>query len=147
MIPDLSTVFETINQYRYSITVGIALLYFVPMFFPVGWQAASATWQYAAAIMFFLSVGMILTRDVWPSVKQLFGFGVNKKKVSIKILKACKEKDENPPFEVKFPEVDAEEEKVKELVDDFLSHDECRISDSNTLIVTEKGLKKLKGNI
>lgn len=146
MIPDLSSVFRTIEQYRYSVTVGIALLYFAPMFFPVGWQAASATWQYAAAIMFFLSVGMIISKDLWPKLKQLFGFGVNKRKVSLKILEACKNQGGEPPFEFSISSVDIDEEKIKDLVDGHLSHDECRISEQ-TLIVTEAGLKRLKENI
>jgi hypothetical protein len=147
MIPDLSTVFDTINQYRYSITIGIALLYFAPLLFPVGWEMASATWQYAAAIMFFLSVGMILSRDLWPKVKQLLGIGVNKRQVSLKILKACKKEGGEPPFELEISSVGVDEEKIKDLVDGHLSHDECRFSSEQTLVVTEAGLKKLKENI
>ena len=99
MIPDFSDVLTTIEQYRYSIIVGIALLYFAPLLFPVGWEMASATWRYASAVMFFLSAGMILSRDLWPKVKQLFGIGVNKRQVSLKILKACKKEGGEPPFE------------------------------------------------
>lgn len=147
MIPDLFTVFNSIKKYRYSITVGIALLYFAPMLFPVGWEAASATWRYGVATMFFLSVGMILSRDVWPKVKQLLGIGVNKRQVSLKILEACKNQGGEPPFELKISSVGVDEDKIKDLVDGHLSHDECRISSKQTLVVTEAGLKRLKKNI
>lgn len=147
MVNNFSTLFNSIKKYRYSITVGIALLYFAPMLFPVGWEAASATWRYGVAVMFFLSVGMILSRDFWPKIKQLFGFGVNKRKVSLKILEACKNQGGDPPFELKISNVGVGEEKIKNLVDGYLSHDECRISSKQTLIVTEAGLKRLKENI
>lgn len=147
MIPNFSDVLTTIEQYRYSIIVGIALLYFAPLLFPVEWEMASATWRYASAVMFFLSAGMILSRDLWPKVKQLLGIGVNKRQVSLKILKACKKEGGEPPFELKISNVDIGEEKIKELVDGHLSHDECRISSEQTLIVTEAGLKRLKENL
>lgn len=152
MIPEISGVFETIDSYRYSITVGILLLYFVPMFFPVGWNAVSATWQYAAAIMFFLAVGMILVRDVWPPVYRLFGGGFSrteKDRMATAILRGAKKAadDENPepPFKFSLEVLDSEDDIETYIAQDFAAS-ECTVKD-NHVVVTAEGLEALKSQI
>lgn len=150
-IPDFSSIFSTIENFRYSITIGLLMLYFAPTLFPVGWTTVSATWQYASGLMFFLSLGMIISRDFWPWFRELVGLGMDKirrKKISSQILRACKESDqENTPFIIKISDVgDIDNGDIRNFVDRYVSDEECKIDD-DSLVVSESGLKTLKSHI
>jgi hypothetical protein len=145
-LPRISGFFETLETYRYSVAIGLLLLYFAPYLFPLGWESVGATWSFSAGFMFFLSLGMILTRDVWPALKRAVGMGIDVKQASKAILTACKEKGGNPSFEIKYENLQLSESKIREFIKDHLEHGEALIKE-NSFVITKRGLKKLKENI
>jgi len=70
--PNISNVFSTVESYKYSTAVGLFLLYFVSLIFPVGWETASTTWQFCIGVLFFLSLGMIIVKDLFPWLKKIY---------------------------------------------------------------------------
>lgn len=146
-LPKISKFFKTIEIYRYSITVGLFLLYITPYFFPVGWETVGATWEFVAGIMFFISVGMILVNDFWPWFEETIGCGVrgeDKKKIATKMIEMCKESDSDAPFRLYISDIgeDIDNGLIRKFVKGNMYDSECRIDD-DSIIVTEKGVKAL----
>jgi len=78
-IPDLSSHFETIKDYRYSITLSLfilcALVSYMPH--PLGLESVTGSGAYAAGVvtfilLFSISAAMILVKDFWPWFMGLF---------------------------------------------------------------------------
>jgi hypothetical protein len=142
-LPNLSGFLKALETYRYSITVGLLLLFVAPQFFPLSWEGVGATWTFSAGLMFFLSVGMIVVRDAWPPVKQLFGIGVDAEQVALEIAAICESTADGPDFEISLKDVPVSNEDIKEFVADYFEHGEGSIEE-NKIIVTEAGLKRLE---
>lgn len=148
MIPDFRSTFATIESYRYSITTGLFLLFLAPFFIPVTWGGASSTWQFAAGLMFFLSFGMILTRDVWPWIRSLAGWCLNQEEraeVASRIIEKAKqlneEKSEDPPFRI-----EAESDDEKKFIKYSFEKKDCRV-EGDEIVVSATGLDALKGHL
>ena len=142
-LPKISGFLKALETYRYSVTVGLLLLFLAPQLFPLTWEGVGATWTFAAGLMFFLSVGMIIVRDAWPPAKQLIGIGVDVENVAGEINAACENQGGEPNFEINLGDLPVTNEDTKEFITDYFEHSEGRI-DGDTLIVTKAGLKKLK---
>lgn len=150
-MPNIPKFFQTVESYRYSITVALLLLsgalYYALRVFPsipIGWGSLMTTPGYVVAALFFLSLGMILVRDVWPGFRQLVGLDLTKdekKQVATEILKSCQteaKQGQEPPFRVSL----RHEEKQKFVTYNF-EGTECRVEDDE-VVVTESGLEALK---
>lgn len=154
MIPNLSTILDPLRQYRYSITIGMLCLFLAPMVMPPTWVAymnVGAVWQYVSAGFFFISVAMIMTRDVWPWISRKFGWSagrIDKEKYAKAVLQECREQGGDPPFEIDL-EKEFEGDDIDEtLLLDFLravtETDEKITLQGTKIIVTEAGLQTLK---
>ena len=145
MFPDFSDAFRTIESYRYSITIGLFLLFLAPFFLPLPWGGASGTWQFAAGLMFFLSSGMILTRDVWPLIRRMFGWSLSKEEqraAARRIIGAARDLDQDgPPFRIEITN-----DRVKEFVTYNFEAVNCRV-EGDEVIITETGLKQMKEHL
>jgi len=76
LLPDIETYFETVDEYRYSITVSLFVLCGTIYLFPatIGLSGVIGTTSYAIGIttllsMFSVSVAIIIVRDFWPWLK------------------------------------------------------------------------------
>lgn len=72
--PDLESYFDTIKEYRYSITVSLFVLCVTVSLFPHSLSGVTGTTTYAVGmftmiLMFSVSVGIILVKDFWPWLK------------------------------------------------------------------------------
>jgi hypothetical protein len=119
------------------------LLFIAPQFFPLSWEGVGGTWTFSAGLMFFLSVGMIIVRDVWPIIKQLLGIGVDTEQVATEIATVCENAADGPDFEIGLQDIPVSDESIKEFVLDYFEHEEGSIEEDK-LIVTEAGMKRLK---
>lgn len=149
MFSSFPSIFETVEHYRYSITIGVGLLFFAPMLFPFEWAAVSVTWRYAVGATFFLSVGMIITRDVWPFFQRKVWGRTRRQEYNYAevVVRHCKEMGGDPPFEINLSSFE-NEDIDKELLVEFLravteTDESVRLQD-RTIIVTEEGLDTLK---
>jgi hypothetical protein len=143
--PDLDSTFRTIEYYRHSITTGLLLLYLAPFFFPLGWETVSATWSYVSGLLFFLSLGMIIVRDVWPWVQNKLGIGFTEDSEKAKlIIQKCKEKGGEPPFSLEPEDFDEFERAVDFCRSALNPDDEVSIITEKKIVITAKGLQRLK---
>jgi len=151
-LPQLSDFFDTLREYRHSTTIALVLLYLTPFFFPVGWDTVGATWQFVAGLMFFLSLGMIITEDAWPWVKKKFNIGKGRDPETAKlIVEACESKDSvlgssGPPFELVKEDLESFGE-AKEFCEAALSPEDDFTTSENAIIITESGIEKLRKQI
>lgn len=145
MFPDFKDAFRTIESYRWSITIGLCLLFLAPFFLPLAWTGASGTWQFAAGLMFFLSSGMILTRDVWPFIRGWIGWSLSDEEqhaAARRIIEAARESDQDgPPFRIEITN-----DRVKEFVTYNFEAINCRV-EGDEVIITETGLKQMKEHL
>jgi len=72
MLPNFASIFETIDEYRYTIAIGLLLMCLVPFHFPVGWNTITPVWTFSAAALFSLSVARIFVVDAVPYLKKKF---------------------------------------------------------------------------
>jgi len=149
MFSSFPSIFETVENYRYSITIGLGLLFFVPMFIPIGWSTVSTTWHYGMGAMFFLSVGMIITRDVWPFFQRtVWGRTRTQEQTYAEaVVRHCKEIGGKPPFEIDVSSLETEnidEEVLVEFLRAVTETDESIRLENQTIIVTKEGLETLK---
>lgn len=147
-LPQLSDFFDTVAQYRHSTTISLVLLYLTPFFFPVGWDTVSATWQFVAGLMFFLSLGMIITEDFWPWLKRKFNIGKKHDPETARlIIETCEEKSSfvggGPPFEISKDEL-VEFERAKNFCEAVLDPEDDFTTSENSIIITESGLEKIR---
>jgi len=148
MLPDFQSTFRTIESYRYSITVGLFLLFLAPFVLPIGWGGASSTWQFAAGLMFFLSFGMIITRDVWPLIRRMMGWSLSEEEraaAAMRVIEEAKRQNEEegqePPFRIT-----VEDERIKEFITYNFEAASCRI-EGDEVVVTRAGLQQLRKHI
>lgn len=151
MVPDIPKIFRTIELYRHSITVGLLVfcgiaLYAIYAFsLSIGWEAVYSIPVHVTIIVFFLSFGMIVVRDIWPFFRSLLGWDLSedeKKRAATEILGASqiqsKKVGENFPLEV-----EVESEAKKDFIRYNFEKNESRV-EGNRVIVTEDGHEALK---
>lgn len=72
VLPDLGDFLAAIDNYRYTISLGLLMACFTPLLFPVGWNMITPIWTFTATATFFLAVARIFVVDVWPYLKRNF---------------------------------------------------------------------------
>ncbi len=125
MFSSFPSIFETVENYRYSITIGLGLLFFVPMFIPIGW---STVWPF-------------FQRTVWGRTR------TQEQTYAEAVVRHCKEIGGKPPFEIDVSSLETEnidEEVLVEFLRAVTETDESIRLENQTIIVTKEGLETLK---
>lgn len=145
MIPNLSTILNPIRRYKYSITIGMLCLFFAPMVLPETWVAyanVGPVWQYVSASFFFIAVSMIITRDVWPWISRKLGWSsgrIDKTKYGRLVVKKCKQKGGDPPYQISLDEFDG-----RNILTDFLRASTDIEIRNGDIVVSAENLQNLK---